>query len=69
MSISAAWIMSASAVICNGEVDHLLVGWSPNMPLSSEKTRSAAAELGVNDPTVRMASAHLPTVRVAYASS
>ena len=41
LSMSAAWIMSANAVIC----------WSPYMSLSSEKTRSAAAELGVNDPT------------------
>ena len=27
---------------------------SPNINLSDEKTRSAAAELGVNDPTIRI---------------
>ena len=36
---------SASAVICA----------SPNILLSAENTRSAAAELGVNDPTTRIA--------------
>ena len=40
--MSADWIMSASADICV----------SPNISLSREKTRSAAAELGVNDPTI-----------------
>ena len=41
--------MSASADICV----------SPNINLSIEKTRSAAAELGVNEPTICMASAHV----------
>ena len=49
LSISAASIMSTSALICV----------SPNMALSSEKTRSAAAEFGVHEPTVRIASAHV----------
>ena len=35
------------------------------MSLSSEKTRSAAAELGVNERTMRMARAHLPTIESA----
>ena len=43
--MSADWIMSASADICV----------SPNINLSSEKTRSAAAELGVNEPTAERA--------------
>ena len=34
-SMSATWMISASADIC----------WSPNINLSREKTRSAAAEL------------------------
>ena len=37
---------------------HLLVAVHV-LVLSSEKTRSAAAELGVNEPTMRIASAHL----------
>ena len=40
--MSAVWMMSASAPSC----------WSPNMALSKEKTRSAAAELGVKAKTV-----------------
>ena len=47
--MSAAWIMSASTDICV----------SPNMSLSIEKTRSAAAELGVNEPTICIACAHV----------
>ena len=42
-------IMSARADICA----------SPNIGLSIEKTRSAAAELGVNEPTICIASAHV----------
>ena len=38
----AVWMMSASAPSC----------WSPNMALSKEKTRSAAAELGVKAKTI-----------------
>ena len=49
LSMSAAWIMSASADVCR----------SPNISLSSEKTRLAAAELGVKEPTICIASAHV----------
>ena len=37
-SIEAVWMISANVSIC----------WSPNIDLSMENTRSAAAELGVN---------------------
>ena len=37
-SIKAVWMISANVSIC----------WSPNIDLSMENTRSAAAELGVN---------------------
>ena len=47
LSMSDAWIMSVSALSCV----------SPHMHLRREKTRSAAAELGVNAPTTCMASA------------
>ena len=40
LSMSAAWIMSTSELIC----------MSPNICFSIENTRSAAAELGVNEP-------------------
>ena len=42
LSMNAAWIMSMSALICV----------SPNICLSIENTRSAAAELGVREPTI-----------------
>ena len=44
----AAWMMSASVTICR----------SPNMYLSIENTRSAAAEFGVNAKTIWAAPAH-----------
>ena len=50
-NISAVWMMSASVSIC----------WSPNMALSMEKTRSAAAELGVKAKTICATSAHAAT--------
>ena len=39
LSVSADSIMASSAEMCE----------APNMPLSSEKTRSAVAEFGVHD--------------------
>ena len=49
LSWRALWIMSARDDICR----------SPNISLRSENTRSAAAELGVKEPTICMASAHV----------
>ena len=49
LSMSAVWTMSISANICT----------SPNISLSLENTRSAAAELGVNAPTICIASAQV----------
>ena len=46
--LSAACIMSARADIC----------LSPNMSLSIEKTRSAAAEFGVKEPSAGKAKFH-----------